>query len=104
MQGLQKQDLVADQSILQSLCRLVERFQELIQMLLVFLINIDIKPNTDGIAGEGPAKNSGILCGGDDGITLPNMPSGMPSLRRSCLTAQTIHESSPALTLKNIYE
>ena len=25
---------------------------------------------------------------------LQNMPSGMPSLRRSCLPAQTIHESS----------
>ena len=36
-QGLQKADLVVDQSILQPVNRLVERLQECVQMLLVFL-------------------------------------------------------------------
>ena len=38
-QGLQKADLVVDQSILQFLYRLMECFQERVQMLLVFLIS-----------------------------------------------------------------
>lgn len=31
------------------------------------------------------------------GFNLPNMPAGMPSLRRSRLPAQTIHESLASL-------
>ena len=69
-QGLQKADLVVDQSILQFLYCLMERFQECVQMLLVFLISVDIKTDANSIARKSPAENSGILCGSDNASYL----------------------------------
>ena len=39
-------------------------------MLLVFLVSIDIKADTDSIAGKRSAENSSILCSSNDGVIL----------------------------------
>ena len=79
--------LVADQSILHPFNRLMERFQERIQMLLVFQVSIDIKADADRIAGKRPAKNSSILCGSDDGVILTQ---GI-RFAKTCGTADDLH-------------
>ena len=65
----------------------MECFQERVQMLLVFLVSINIKADADSVARKSPAKNSGILCGSDDGFILTQSIS----FAKACGTADDIH-------------
>ena len=65
----------------------MECFQERVQMLLVFLISVDIKTDANSIARKSPAENSGFLCCSENGVLLSQ---GL-SFAKTCGTADDIH-------------
>ena len=71
-QGLEEADAVINRISLQFIHSLMQFFEYVVQMRLVFPVGFDIQPDPERVAGKCASENSSVLCGGTYGIVFGN--------------------------------